>query len=53
MVLMKRCKTCKTVTPHAESKVSDKESATVWHCLFCGTEQRPDEPGGSKEGALV
>lgn len=39
------CKTCQIVTPHAEDTVPDSESATVWHCLICGTERRPTEPG--------
>lgn len=43
------CKTCQRVTPHAEDSVPDKESATVWHCLICGTERRPEEPGSPNE----
>ena len=39
------CNKCQEVTPHAEDTVPDSESATVWHCIFCGEEQRPDEPG--------
>jgi hypothetical protein len=35
------------ITPHAEDLVNDLESATVWHCLICGTERKPPEPGGS------
>jgi RNase P subunit RPR2 len=42
-----KCEFCKRITPHAEDTVSDPESATVWHCLICGTERRPPEPGGS------
>jgi len=36
------CENCQRRTPHAEDTVVDRESATVWHCLFCGHEQRPD-----------
>lgn len=35
------CETCKCKTPHTEDIVYDRESATVWHCLYCGTEFRP------------
>ena len=38
----KFCKACNKNTPHVEDIVFDKESATVWHCVICGTEQRPD-----------
>ncbi len=48
-----RCKTCLDVTPHAEEAVADSESATVWHCMFCGTERRPEEPGSPNEPVLV
>ena len=40
-VLNMYCEQCKTNTPHVESKVADLESATVWHCLYCGNERRP------------
>lgn len=53
MVLMKFCKVCGIVTPHKEDPVPDKESATVWHCMYCGAEIKPDEPGGAVEGCLV
>jgi RNase P subunit RPR2 len=36
------CERCQARTPHAEDIVADRESATVWHCLYCGEEQRPD-----------
>jgi hypothetical protein len=42
------CEICKKKTPHAEEPVPDLESATVWHCIYCGNERRPDEGGGSK-----
>jgi RNase P subunit RPR2 len=48
-----RCETCKVITPHAEDTVTDRESATVWHCLICGTERRPPEPGGSSPMARL
>ena len=35
------CENCKIKTPHKEDLVYDEESATVWHCLYCGTEFRP------------
>ena len=47
------CAKCGCVTPHAEDPVPDKESATVWHCLFCGNEKRPNEPGTPNEPVLV
>jgi RNase P subunit RPR2 len=47
------CKQCGEVTPHAEDMVMDKESATVWHCLFCGCEHRPEEPGTPNEPVLA
>jgi RNase P subunit RPR2 len=40
-----KCAQCGMITPHAEDRVNDLESATVWHCLICGTERRPNEPG--------
>jgi hypothetical protein len=43
------CVICDEVTPHTEDPVPDKESATVWHCLFCGTWFRPFEPGSPNE----
>jgi RNase P subunit RPR2 len=39
------CHKCNKNTPHVEDTVVDPESATVWHCLICGDEQRP--PGGN------
>jgi hypothetical protein len=45
------CSVCKEVTPHVEDLVPDKESATVWHCMYCGTERRPPENGTPNEGA--
>jgi len=47
------CKACGMITPHAEDTVSDMESATVWHCLICGTERRPNEPGSPNEPVLA
>ena len=35
------CETCKCKTPHIEDTVIDRESSTVWHCLYCGTEFHP------------
>ena len=43
------CKTCNRITIHVEDSVPDLESATVWHCLVCGTETRPNEPGTPNE----
>ena len=40
-VLVFRCSQCHADTPHVEDAVPDKESATVWHCLYCGNEYRP------------
>ena len=48
-----KCKKCQVVTPHAEDSVPDGESATVWHCLYCGTERRPEEPGTPNKPVLV
>ena len=39
----KFCENCKQKTPHAEDMVMDRESATVWHCLYCGKETRPTD----------
>jgi predicted nucleic acid-binding Zn ribbon protein len=39
----KHCPVCKNKTVFVEDNVADKESATVWHCMVCGFEQRPDE----------
>jgi RNase P subunit RPR2 len=50
---MMKCKTCKTVTLHTEDTVTDRESATVWHCLVCGTERRPEEPGSPNKLVLA
>ena len=50
-ILRRFCKTCNQMTPHAEDAVPDIESATVWHCLFCGRESRPNEPGSPNEPA--
>jgi hypothetical protein len=41
------CPVCGCSTLHEESAVTDLESATVWHCLDCGHERRPSEPGGN------
>jgi len=48
-----KCKKCQVITPHAEDTVPDSESATVWHCLYCGTERRPEEPGTPNAPVLV
>jgi len=53
MVHNKFCKSCNKQTPHVEMEVPDLESATVWVCLYCGEEQRPDEPGSPNEPVLV
>ena len=45
------CKTCGYSTIHAEDAVPDSKSATVWHCLICGTERRPDEHGTPNQPA--
>ncbi len=42
------CEVCNMKTPHVEDIVFDLESATVWHCIYCGHERRPDEQGCSK-----
>jgi hypothetical protein len=47
MVLYYFCEDCQVKTPHAEDAVPDRESATVWHCLYCGKEHRP--PGGNSK----
>ena len=47
------CKLCGRLTIHAEDTVPDIESATVWHCLICGTERRPNEPGTPNEKAIL
>lgn len=52
-IINTKCDTCNVITPHAEDSVSDKESATVWHCLYCGREKRPEEPGSPNVPALV
>ena len=36
-----QCDVCGFGTPHTEDPVPDKESATVFHCLYCGNEKRP------------
>jgi hypothetical protein len=51
-VMNYKCENCGMVTPHTESVVFDKESATVWHCLYCGNEKRPNEPGSPNEPVL-
>jgi len=40
---------CGIATLHQETPVPDIESATVWHCLICGHERRPNEPGSPNE----
>ena len=44
-----KCSKCGYTTPHAEDRVNDLESATVWHCLICGNERRPPEKGTPNE----
>ncbi len=39
----KYCSVCGKKTYWTEDTVPDLESATVWHCLECGTEERPDD----------
>ncbi len=39
----KYCSICDKKTIWVEDAVSDLESATVWHCLECSTEERPDD----------
>lgn len=53
MIRSRWCGHCQAVTPHAEETVPDLESATVWHCLYCGTEIRPDEPGTPNQPVKV
>ena len=50
---MTKCEKCGGVTPHKEDSVPDLESATVWHCLYCGNEKRPQEPGSPNIPVLV
>jgi len=52
-VWMTKCEKCGGVTPHKEDSVPDLESATVWHCLYCGNEKRPQEPGSPNIPVLV
>lgn len=40
-VLVFYCEKCNLKTPHIEDTVLDGKSATVWHCLYCGEEYRP------------
>ena len=47
------CPDCGQLTPHVEDIVFDLESATVWHCLYCGRERRPGEPGSPNEPAVL
>ena len=47
------CVNCGIPTPHKEDMVADLESATVWHCLFCGAEIRPPEKGTPNEPVRV
>lgn len=42
-VKTKYCIICKEKTLWIEDTVPDLESATVWHCMGCGTEERPDD----------
>lgn len=51
-IMMWDCPVCEQLTPHAEDPVTDLESATVWHCVFCGQERRPEEPSSPNEPAL-
>ena len=37
------CESCKKKTLHTESPVPVGETATMWHCLTCGTEQLPPD----------
>ena len=45
------CEQCGEKTLHVEDSVPDSESATVWHCLVCGREQRPKLDGGDAVAA--
>jgi RNase P subunit RPR2 len=45
------CESCNAKTLHAENIVTDMESASIWFCLTCGTERRPNEPGSPNEPA--
>ncbi len=47
------CVNCGPGSLHAEDPVPDGESATVWHCLKCGAERRPEEPGSPNEPVLA
>ncbi len=42
-IVIKLCPVCNYKTIFIEEPVPDLESATVWHCMDCGTEIRPDE----------
>jgi RNase P subunit RPR2 len=48
-IQFQHCLGCNKATIHAEDRVNDKESATIWHCLNCGREHRPEEPGTPNE----
>jgi hypothetical protein len=47
------CQICGYSTLHEESAVPDSESATIWHCLICGHERRPNEPGSPNDPAKL
>ena len=49
------CEQCQAHKMFAEDAVADSESATVWHCLTCGYEIRPDEEtsGGTLKNSHV
>lgn len=47
------CYQCKCKTPFKEDAVTDKEHATVWHCMYCGNERPPTEPNDPNEPVLA
>jgi hypothetical protein len=49
MIILLDCNICGRLTLHKESSVTDGESATVWHCLNCANERRPNEPGSPNQ----
>jgi hypothetical protein len=53
MIRLLDCNICGVPTLHEESAVADIESATIWHCPFCGNERRPNEPGKPNEGSKL
>jgi hypothetical protein len=47
------CFNCGHKTIWAEDRIIGLSSSTMWHCLYCGCERPPNEPGSPNEPASL